>query len=33
MIPVNPKLVKEGEEKWIFNESVLHALRAAQKAP
>ena len=32
-IPVNPKPVKEGEEKWIFNESVLQALRATEKTP
>jgi PAS domain S-box-containing protein len=30
-IPVNPKLVSEGEEKWIFNESVLQAMVAAQE--
>jgi signal transduction histidine kinase len=30
IIPVNPKPVKEGEEKWIFNESALQAMRAAR---
>jgi PAS domain S-box-containing protein len=30
-IPVNPKPVDEGEEKWIFSESVLSAITAAQE--
>jgi PAS domain S-box-containing protein len=30
IIPVNPKPVKKSEEKWIFNESVLQAMRAAR---
>jgi PAS domain S-box-containing protein len=33
MIPVNTKPMKEGEEKWIFNASVLQAMRVAQKTP
>jgi signal transduction histidine kinase len=32
-IPVNPKPAGEGEEKWIFSESMLSAITAAQKAP
>jgi PAS domain S-box-containing protein len=31
-IPVNPKSLDEGEEKWIFNESMLSAMITAQKA-
>jgi signal transduction histidine kinase len=30
-IPVNPKPASEGEEKWIFNESVLQAMTMAQE--
>jgi len=30
-IPVNPKTVDEGEEKWIFNESMLQEMRTSQK--
>jgi PAS domain S-box-containing protein len=32
-IPVNPKPVKKGEEKWIFKASALQALHAAQERP
>jgi two-component system sporulation sensor kinase A len=32
-IPVNPEPADEGEEKWIFSESVLSAITAAQRAP
>ena len=32
-IPVNPELVDEGEEKWIFSESMLSAITSAQRAP
>ncbi len=32
-IPVNPKPVDTGEEKWIFNESILRAMRIAREAP
>jgi PAS domain S-box-containing protein len=32
-IPVNPKPAGEGEEKWIFSESMLSAITAAQRAP
>jgi len=32
-IPVNPKTVDENEEKWIFNESMLQAMRTSQKTP
>ena len=32
-IPVNPKPVDEGEEKWIFNESWLSATPTAEGAP
>jgi two-component system sensor histidine kinase AtoS len=32
-IPVNPKPADEGEEKWIFSESVLSAITSAQRAP
>ena len=31
-IPVNPKPLGEGEEKWIFNESMLQTITARQKA-
>jgi PAS domain S-box-containing protein len=31
-IPVNPKPVDEGEEKWIFSESMLSAITSAQRA-
>jgi PAS domain S-box-containing protein len=31
-IPVNPEPVDEGEEKWIFSESMLSAITAAQRA-
>jgi PAS domain S-box-containing protein len=31
-IPVNPEPVGEGEEKWIFSESMLSAITAAQRA-
>jgi PAS domain S-box-containing protein len=31
-IPVNPKPADEGEEKWIFSESMLSAITAAQRA-
>jgi signal transduction histidine kinase len=30
-IPVNPKPVGEGEEKWIFSESMLSAITSAQR--
>jgi two-component system sporulation sensor kinase A len=30
-IPVNPEPADEGEEKWIFSESVLSAITAAQE--
>jgi signal transduction histidine kinase len=32
-IPVNPKPVNEGEEKWIFNESLLSATIEASGTP
>jgi PAS domain S-box-containing protein len=32
-IPVNPEPVDEGEEKWIFSESMLSAITSAQRAP
>jgi PAS domain S-box-containing protein len=32
-IPVNPEPADEGEEKWIFSESMLSAITAAQRAP
>jgi len=31
-IPVNPEPVDEGEEKWIFSESMLSAITAAHRA-
>jgi signal transduction histidine kinase len=31
-IPVKPKPLDEGEEKWIFNESMLQTITARQKA-
>ena len=30
-IPANPKPTDESEEKWIFNESILRAMRTAQE--
>jgi PAS domain S-box-containing protein len=32
-IPVNPEPVDEGEEKWIFSESMLSAITSTQRAP
>jgi len=32
-IPVNPKPADADEENWIFNESILRAMRIAQEAP
>jgi PAS domain S-box-containing protein len=32
-LPVNPKPTDEGEEKWIFNESILRTMRTAQETP
>jgi len=32
-IPVNPEPENEGEEKWIFNESMLTAITTTQRAP
>jgi PAS domain S-box-containing protein len=32
-IPVNPEPVNEGEEKWIFNESLLTAITTKQRTP
>ena len=32
-IPVNPKPVTEGENKWIINESALRAMHISQKTP
>jgi signal transduction histidine kinase len=31
-VPVNPKPTNEGEDKWIFNESMLQTITAKQKA-
>jgi len=30
-VPVNPKPVNDGEEKWVFNESVLQTITTRQK--
>jgi PAS domain S-box-containing protein len=32
-IPVNPKLMDEGEPKWFFTESTLQAMHISQKTP